>query len=233
MASTSPASMPWIRTRVPTSTPPMSANLARTANAERSNPDRLPAANRPTSPKLRAAKMMRPRSIVCSRVSWRDTRRLQKGLRQGAPAPFVRLYASEGVLLQKLAHRGHSMVTRPGKHGLAQGYRFEVIAAADFRLRAVFQSTQELGHRANEGIREPSFLPVRLQPVPRLLFGAERERAGSLGGVAWPADRAACEAVGPFDAPADEDVAFGASRQGPDQTSSQLLARQPDSYSRM
>src|SRR5437879_529543 len=105
------------------------------------------------------------------------------------------------------------MLLGRGEYRLAERDRLDVVAAADLRLDAIFDCAQELGHRADEGIGEPHFRPARRQPTWPLLRG-EIERAWRLGGVARPTDGAAREAVGPFDAPANGDVALGTFARG-------------------
>jgi hypothetical protein len=73
MLSTSPASMPWMRTRVPTSTPRISRKPTRTCRASLPNQPRLPTANRPTPARPRPSSTTAPRMSACRRDSDRDT----------------------------------------------------------------------------------------------------------------------------------------------------------------
>ncbi len=78
---------------------------------------------------------------------------------------------------------------------------------------------KQLGHRADEGVGEPDLVPARLDASRRRVACVrEVERARRPGRVARPADRAAGQPVGPFDPPADADVAGRplAGRAGPD-----------------
>src|SRR5262249_38287718 len=74
---------------------------------------------------------------------------------------------------------------------LDQRHRLQVVFAADLRLAAFFQRAQELRHRAGEGVREPDFLPPRLNPFSTAVDRRVVERAGGGVRVFGPADRAA------------------------------------------
>src|SRR5690242_15387669 len=76
---------------------------------------------------------------------------------------------------EELANGGDAMLPRGVEDGLAQGDGLEVVAAADLRLGAVFQSTEKLGHGAGKSIGEPHLRPARLKPVAGLLSGREVE----------------------------------------------------------
>lgn len=55
----------------------------------------------------------------------------------------------------------------------------EIIAAADFRRGAGFQSDEELSHSADEGVREPAFGPNRMVKTGIALAGvAQSGRRG-------------------------------------------------------
>jgi hypothetical protein len=78
----------------------------------------------------------------------------------------------------KLPHRRHA-VFFGGVDGFAQRDGFEVVAAADFRFRLVFQGAQELGHGADEGFREPDFLPAAVDPRGDKLYVTWNASRGS------------------------------------------------------
>src|SRR5262249_44366999 len=119
---------------------------------------------------------------------------------------------------EELVYSRHPMLEGRGEDGLAQGDRFQVVAAADLRLRDVLQGAEQLRHRADEGVREPHLVPARRHPLARLAARGVVEGAGSARGVARPADGAAGQSLGALDAPADADVGGAplARRPGPD-----------------
>src|SRR5207247_815305 len=78
----------------------------------------------------------------------------------------------------------------------------------DLRRGAVVQGAQQLGHRADAGVREPHLRPARLQPDAGPLPRRHVQRARRPRRVARPADGAARQAVRPLDAPADVNIAL-------------------------
>src|SRR5262245_39573202 len=110
------------------------------------------------------------------------------------------------------------MLLRGHKHRLAQRDRLQIVTPADLWLCAVLDGAQKLRHRADESVGKPHFLPARRQPIAGLLVRGEIEGARRFGRIARPADCAARQSVGSFDAPADIDVALGTltGRAGPD-----------------
>src|SRR6266540_6993639 len=110
------------------------------------------------------------------------------------------------------------MLLRGGEDRLTECNGFQIIPTANLRLLLVFQSTQQLGHGADEGVGKPDFLPARLEPVAGLLFRREVQCARRSGRVTWPTDGTARQAFGPLDTPAEVDIALGTfpRRPGPD-----------------
>ena len=121
---------------------------------------------------------------------------------------------SLGGIRGRLPHDGPGA----GEDGRTQGQRFEIVPAADLGLGAVFQGTQQLGHRADESVRKPDFRPARLDPLIRSVPRRVVECAGHAGRIAGPADGAAHHAVGPLDTPVNADVGGTSltARPGPD-----------------
>ena len=94
--------------------------------------------------------------------------------------------------------------------GVDQRHGAEIVAPADLGLGAFFQCAQQLGHRSDKGVREPDFVPARLEPVAGPVAGGEVQGAGRAVRVVRPADGAAGQALASFDAPTDADIGLGA-----------------------
>src|SRR5579859_2783292 len=93
-------------------------------------------------------------------------------------------------------------------------HRFQIIFATERWLVSAFQCDQQVGHWADEGIREPDVVPSGLIPLTLITGGCEVQRGGRARGIAGPADGAARQALGAFDAPADADVGCRAFERG-------------------
>src|ERR1700722_17103349 len=78
IASTSPASMPWTRTRLPTSTPPTSGRPATTGKLSPPHPAPPPTTKGPPPASKTAPTTTRPSTAACQRDKDRDTRALRK-----------------------------------------------------------------------------------------------------------------------------------------------------------
>src|SRR5262245_56394989 len=99
--------------------------------------------------------------------------------------------------------------------GRAQRDRLQVIASAYCRFATLFQSAQEFGHCAGEGIGKPNLGPTRLEPIAWLAARRKIERAGGSGRIAWPANGAAGQSLRPLHAPANCHIARTAFVGGP------------------
>src|SRR4051812_8330470 len=99
------------------------------------------------------------------------------------------------------------MLAGADQHGLTQRDGFEVVASANLRLTPFFEGAQELGHGADEGIREPDLRPARSDPGLRLLVRAVAECAGRAGRIPGPADCAAGQPLRSLDTPMNSKVA--------------------------
>src|SRR5262249_50667612 len=88
-------------------------------------------------------------------------------------------------------------------------HRLQIVAAADFRFSVFFESAEELGHRAGEGVGEPDFVPSGLNPFTGIAGSRVVERARGGLGIFGPPNSSAAHPLGSFDTPTDADVFRG------------------------
>ena len=82
-----------------------------------------------------------------------------------------------------------------------QGHRLQIVVTGDLGL-GLLRRAHQLGHGADERLREPLLLPPRLEPVVGSPLGQEIDRAGAPRRVVGPANGPLGD-LGPFHAPLD------------------------------
>ena len=98
-----------------------------------------------------------------------------------------------------------------------QRHRLQVIPPADLRFLTGSDGRHQLRHRSFERVREPSLLPLRLEPVAGTRLRAELQRARGMVRILRPADGPPRHSLQTFDAPFDVDIRLPAfaRRAGP------------------
>src|SRR5439155_7901340 len=88
---------------------------------------------------------------------------------------------------------------------LDQGHSFQIVTSVDGRFTAGFERNEQLGHSADESIREPTLGPDRSLKLQHA-FRRVANRGGRRIRIFAPADVADGQAVRALDSPLDADV---------------------------